>query len=42
MLLLKIIHSSQLNNSEKISYKKGKLFKLEKEQNDQLYYSIFI
>ena len=38
----KDLHSSQLDNNEKISYKKGKLFKLEKEQDDELYYKIFI
>ena len=38
----KQLHSSQLNENEKISYKKGKLFKLEKEQNDELYYKIII
>ena len=38
----KQLHSSQLNENEKFSYKKGKLFKLEKEQNDELYYKIII
>ena len=38
----KDIHSSKLNDNEKILYKQGKLFRLEKEQNDELYYRIFI
>jgi hypothetical protein len=38
----KQLHSSQLNENEKISYKKGKLFKLEKDQNDELYFKIII
>jgi len=38
----KNIHSSQLKEHEKQKYKKGKLFKLEKKQNDNLYYKIFI
>jgi len=38
----KNLHSSELKDHEKKEFKKGKLFKLEKEQNDNLYYKIFI
>ena len=36
------LHSSQLSNSEKISFNKGKLFKLEPDQSNELYYKIII
>ena len=38
----KHLHSSQLNEDQKKIYKKGKLFRLEIEQDDELYYRIKI
>ena len=38
----KKLHSSELKEYEKKIIKKGKLFKLEKNQDDNLYYKIFI
>ena len=38
----KNIHSSKLNDIEKKKYSKGKLFKLETDQNEELYFKIFI
>ena len=38
----KHLHSSQLNEDQKKIYQKGKLFRLETEQDDELYYRIKI
>ena len=38
----KNLHSSKLNKDEKKIFEIGKLFKLEPEQNDELYYRIKI